>query len=1074
MTPRSAPQPPVRELVLASAGTGKTYTLSGRYLALIARGVTPESILATTFTRKAAGEIAARILGRLAAAASDGTARERLNEQLGLDAPLTAGDCTRLAAGLARRLHTMRVMTLDAYFGPLASAATLELDLPADPVLLDEPSLQSLQIEAIDRALDTTARDNKTDAEHDASVIELLRMLQNAGASRRVRDAIAGNITDAHDLYLRTGGASERWGITLDPGHTLDDTALTRAVEAVRAMTLPTKRDGTPNGHWLGAHKRLLQHLEDKNWKAIAESGLTSKILCDEVSFQKQAIEPHHVECLEPIARHAAARVLTAYQQQNTATLALLRRYHDALVALKRAEASITYDDIPRALLSMPDDARQALLFDADARADHVLLDEFQDTSVEQYELLQPLLEEIISDESDARRLFIVGDPKQSLYMWRRAEPELVASMHARYSPRLHRSDLAQSWRSSQTVLDAVDDVFGRVRENPVMNEHAEPTASRFAELWTCPTAAIPREGEFVLRTAMEPDEADETGSAAARVHTAIQTAVDLHERAPWASVGILLRTSRRIPAIVAGIRSVLNDEEAVVSEEGGASPADSPATAAALSALRFAHHPGSTLNHYHAATSVLAPALELEDPLDRAPERASARLRQRIDRLTPAGFLDDLYAGVFDRLTARERDRFAQLVDLAHRLQSAGRTDNLADLAHRLETSRIATDTAAPIRVMTIHAAKGLEFDAVVLPELDDKWNSALSRSSAIAAPADDPLAPPDRVVRYACKELRALHAQLASVHDAAFQRYALGELCALYVAMTRAKHHLEVIINPVKDPDKHPCSTASLLRAAFAPDGGCDHDDILFHSVSGHDWAEVHAPTEAAPTQQRAEISIGLAQPDAASTPAWSLRRRSASSPDDASRRVPLATFFAGTPAADLGTAVHAAFESIDWLDSDRSPSLEELLAQVDASLHDRARPVIERALASRAIVAALSPARYAERAGDTLDVRNELPFAYRVPATDDRAASVLTGRIDRLVIGRDRSGGARWADILDFKVESNTGATSTTLEEVAETYRAQIEAYRAAVAVTFGLDAAVISAALVLVTRGEVLEL
>ena len=116
-------------VIRASAGTGKTYQLASRFLQLLDADVAPESILAATFTRKAAGEILERILSTLASAAINEKKRGELADAIGSQ-QLTSERCRELLAKLTRRLHRLQVGTLDSFFAKLASSFSLELGLP--------------------------------------------------------------------------------------------------------------------------------------------------------------------------------------------------------------------------------------------------------------------------------------------------------------------------------------------------------------------------------------------------------------------------------------------------------------------------------------------------------------------------------------------------------------------------------------------------------------------------------------------------------------------------------------------------------------------------------------------------------------------------------------------------------------------------------------------------------------------------------------------------------------------------------------------------------------------------------
>ena len=112
-------------LIRASAGTGKTYQLTGRLLRILLSGASPDTVIATTFTRKAAGEILTRVLLSLAHAATDASevALLQLADQTGLPG-LTIEDCVKLSHSLLRDIHRLKIMTLDSLFSQLAIKPT--------------------------------------------------------------------------------------------------------------------------------------------------------------------------------------------------------------------------------------------------------------------------------------------------------------------------------------------------------------------------------------------------------------------------------------------------------------------------------------------------------------------------------------------------------------------------------------------------------------------------------------------------------------------------------------------------------------------------------------------------------------------------------------------------------------------------------------------------------------------------------------------------------------------------------------------------------------------------------------
>lgn len=146
-------------LIRASAGTGKTYQLASRFLRLLAADVPPETILAATFTRKAAGEILERILLMLARAATDDRHRAELAKSI--ETPdLTAKRCRELLGRLTRRLHRLQVGTLDSFFAKLASSFSLELGLPPGWRILEGIEATRLRQDAIEALVEAEKGDD--------------------------------------------------------------------------------------------------------------------------------------------------------------------------------------------------------------------------------------------------------------------------------------------------------------------------------------------------------------------------------------------------------------------------------------------------------------------------------------------------------------------------------------------------------------------------------------------------------------------------------------------------------------------------------------------------------------------------------------------------------------------------------------------------------------------------------------------------------------------------------------------------------------------------------------------------
>ena len=139
-------------MIRASAGTGKTFQLSNRYLGLLFDGIPPSKILATTFTRKAAGEILYRVVQRLAAGACDPIERTKLLAALGRS-ELSRESLRGQLVELVRSLHQVQISTMDAVFARVARTFAMELGLSANWTILDGLTAKQLKRDAIEQVL---------------------------------------------------------------------------------------------------------------------------------------------------------------------------------------------------------------------------------------------------------------------------------------------------------------------------------------------------------------------------------------------------------------------------------------------------------------------------------------------------------------------------------------------------------------------------------------------------------------------------------------------------------------------------------------------------------------------------------------------------------------------------------------------------------------------------------------------------------------------------------------------------------------------------------------------------------
>ncbi len=1051
MTGSEAP----RELVLASAGSGKTFRISSRLIGLLAAGVPAERVLASSFTRKAAGQILDRVLERMAAAALDpGRARE-LGQYATLDpgrpAPSDPDGWAEILARVARDLNRLNVSTLDAFMVGAASSFETELGLPTGWRIADEAETRRLVSRAVAKVLESGER---------GRLLRNLRAVGRGTPGRSVHDRLVRFVRewlDVDETLAREGpdpwGAFRRAGVAARP-------TPAEAAELARSVEELLLQSGMAIGKSMTtAVGNLAQQILAGEWVKLLGSTLVKNCALPAPTFSRQAIPADLVEAILGVVVPAARAALRADLADRVEAVGdLARAFRDEFRALQAETGAYRFGDITRLVGSGSNDSvggRADFYYRLDGRIQHILLDEFQDTSIAQWEALEPLLDEVLSD--DGRAAVIVADPKQSIYAWRGAEPGLVHAVGDRYS--LEADRLAVSFRSSQKVLDFVNQVFRGIAGNPLLHDGAgrEAVAANWAKDFDEHRAHHDLPGYGTLEYGPE----DEDSSRPLLLKYAAERVVQLRAEAPGFSIGVLTRTNQTVARLYLELKKL----GVPVSMHGGNPLTDSVACESLLALLRLADHPGDMISAYLVAESPLGPVTGFtawNDPLARA--RFSTAIRYRL--------LDEGYGPVIGQLAmklapscdAREARRLSQLVDLAHR-HDVSPSLRPADFVRIAEAERVEDPSTANVKVMTVHQAKGLEFDIVVLPELSRKIESNSRREvlplrldetrpdvaeSGLVGPERTATRRPEAVMPGGGEAIRAHFPEMERAWLQDRMSLWRDELSGLYVAMTRARYATYAIVAPsAAAAESRKVTAAALIATSLgitldpAPATG-----TRAFSVGSPEWfldpaarpETTEDATPAPPAGVRARID-------------WGARARRRISPSELHRRestdIRNLLRLDAAVSMERGTLVHAWFERIGWIE-DGVPSddeLREIAARVAPGFPDDGVNVAisdfrRWTTGGGPIAAALR--RPAGRF--TAEVELEVPFMER------RDGGLMEGVIDRLVVIRE-NGRVVAAEVLDYK--TGTPEDSVIADRVDE-YRPQLEAYRRAVATMFGIPA------------------
>lgn len=866
-----AADPAASVWVSANAGTGKTHVLTNRVLRLLLVGTPPARILCLTYTKAAAAEMSKRVFQKLAywVTADEEDLRSSIEK-------LTFSHPSPELASRARTLFTsaietpggLKVQTIHAFAERLLQRFPLEAGVPPGFRILDDAKKKDIVARAIEATiLQATARPNallgqalKTVIGYasDTSFDELLtkaigkhQWLREAtrinagetedefsGAARMLRDTFGvapdatreqaeqtlANVLDDSDLRaLRDHLASGSGKTDIKHAHLLSD-ALRKTVTAERIKMLHAyflKSDGDPRERLM--NKELSQSRPDL--AQMAERAQSDFFRLSEDLKSLTAIDA----------------TVALYRLAGD----VLQRYTDA----KAAGGALDFDDLIEKTVSLLNYSEQAgwVLYKLDGGLDHILVDEAQDTSPQQWEIIKALANEFFSGsgarDDATRTLFAVGDEKQSIYSFQGAAPErfhdmgemfrkLVVSARARWEP----VPLNLSFRTVQPVLDAVDRVFADVAKTPGVNTRQEiirhiafrDGAAGLVELWpveahaetpeadpwdplseTSERAPVNRLAERIAATIERWTKDGEVLPSTGKPITPGDVLILVRKRNPFALPMVAALKARGIP--VAGSDRVQLTEQVAIRDLMALGdfltlPEDDLALATVLKSPLFNLTDDDLLAFAPNRKGALWKAfLAHADTVARCKPAAETlkRWRAKADFTPPFEFYASLLerdggrALFLNRLGIEAADSIDEFLELALAFDDGeppsmtGFLARLRDSGH--EVKRDMEQGRDEVRVMTVHGAKGLEAPIVFLPDTcttmsGDSPGVRLLELHTLRRSAESP-APFVWAVKGSSK--------LAPLRDAAEEqknKETEERNRLLYVAMTRARDRLYV----------------------------------------------------------------------------------------------------------------------------------------------------------------------------------------------------------------------------------------------------------------------------------------
>ena len=1101
----AAADPTASVWVAASAGTGKTKVLTDRVLNLLLAGTLPHKLLCLTFTKAAAAEMSNRINAQLArwTIASDAGLARILAELLGRAA--TEAETLR-----ARRLFAMvldapggmHMETIHAFCQSLLRRFPLEAGIAPHFQVMDDRDAGEMMEQAKEEVLAAArdgddiglaqALDQVTSQIHETAFPDLMAELANdRGRLKRLLDRHGGlDPTIAATraaLGLRQDDIAETILAAACGDSAFAVETLRRAVPVLLSGAKTDQKAGERLAAWLAAAQdhRAAGFGEYQLFVLTAKGERRSKLVTNGLRDVHPWLEPALDAEAERLIR-VRARLKSAHVAQCTS--ALLRLGHALLAAYdrhKQGRALMDYDDLilaARDLLGRPGIAPW-VLYKLDGGIDHVLIDEAQDTNPDQWAVVAALTEEFFAGlgaREQMRTIFAVGDIKQSIYSFQRADPQAFDDMRQRFARHVPQADrewreipLNLSFRSTRAVLDAVDAVFAGVGPGRDGVTHDDPQPEHLAfrmgqagmvEVWppVRPRAAdeIPAWKPPVDRLRGDSPRARLARLMARRIRQMIDTDRLESQNRPVRAGDVLVLLRRRggfvedlvrelkdLDVPVAGAdRMVLTEQMAVMDLMALGNflllPEDDLTLAIVLKSPLIGISEDQLFQlAWNRGKASLWDSLKRQAGADAAFGRAEDSLSALLgltDRLPPFALFAHVLGvmggkrALLARLGPEAEDPLDEFLSLAMAFER-GHPPSLQGFLRWLETggTEIKRDLEQggrdAVRIMTVHGSKGLQAPIVFMPDTLQMPTQGPRLLWAGAPEAETLLWPPR--AEQADEICEAARAGQKLAREREYRRL-------LYVAMTRAEDRLYVCgWETLKAPPA--ACWYNLIRAGLAPlveeiddpflaaEGETDDATVL--RLSCPQRHAVEAPTFAA------------AHPVAAALPSWA---RTTARPEPAPPR-PLAP---SQPEGEEPT-MRSPLAGSDGLARFRRGKLIHKLLQIlpDLARERRAQAAL-RFLKSEGLVEITQALAIANEVSDILDnpafaplfapgSQAEVPIIGLIGET-----RTLSGQVDRLVV-TDRE-----VLVVDYKTNRRPPAATEAIPDI---YVRQMAAYRLALA-------------------------
>lgn len=1044
-------------VISASAGSGKTFRLTLRYIKLLNSGVSPEKIIALTFTKKAAGEIFNKIIDRLLIWHEN---EDLLVKDCKVDniEGMTKERVFELLKKIIEVQHRISISTLDSFLFKVLQSFPYEygidsklevIDGESNYAILDNTLRELLLKELSDETKDSLfeAFKQATFGKEEVSVyktIEDFIKSHYAIFKKHPESSAWGNESVLHDNFKRD------YHVDIDAANKMfEDKEITTKVFAQFKDAILNANDFT--------EESIINDSVKEFFKRIIENGgglasvLNASMRNESISlkFGNKNLDFDAMVLYQTAMRYLSS-IFKAKLHETKGIYKALNLYNENYLNSVQENGLIAFDDIllflqGMALTSESLQAPNQLYIDyrLDNRYDHWLIDEFQDTSRPQWNVIANLIDEIMNDLTGKRTFFYVGDVKQAIYSWRGGDSYLFNNIKDKYNDRLIKEKLFKSYRSSKAVIETVNLVFDNLHKIEELN----PNVIRLWENnWNAHETVKIEEGYSVVYEFDGKKYSDEEEKTLPLKDIGdILNHVKPLERG--LSVGILVLRNNDADEI----EEYLTNKRIPCAKEGSFYLVSSPAVRLLLSLFKIIHHPGDTIALGMIELSSLSGYLPNESGKLML-EKSIEMLVKDLHLLGFVGFTlkwaNIIKGKVLENNSELHELRLDQTVYAAEFYQN-NRPDVVSFIKH-IENYKIPVkaDTKC-VQIITVYKAKGLEYDMVIFPKLSTKGgilnaqihkgiqvleNENCDQEIAVLLPPRD-IASADNFAKEKIKNLDI--------------KYCYEQLCVLYVALTRAKKAMYVF----SEPDSEKSKTIHLSTVLNRLLGG---NPIANQPTAGslpivYEHGNAEWFVDKKKLENKSEITlipknIKLISSTKKQTVPPSKRTKFHALDLMSDQK---------NKALTVGLCIHEIFEHIEWIDD--SSDSDSIIDNIIFSKPFEKKTVRESKLKVKEVLKNIEIRKLLSKPSDTAELWCEKEFSLFINGIWEK------GRFDRVVIEKDDSGNILKSTIIDYKYEEINDN-----EIIKEKYSKQLQSYRDSLSYILKIPLKNIEARLLLINR------